>query len=415
MHSTRNIHKIFRDTPFWICAFTLFCLTYGFLGDPTPTTINFISIFWIGFLVLSFSWQNLPNIKSFSAFKIAAISVFTFGLIAPLIVGALSGHDFILMSRDILSYLFVFIGFLYILTFNEKRTQTIKVFLGGLLIIALAMALRRLGLMPYGLDRASVFEDPFALSVVPEILFGAIFLISFAILNFLKTDKSVFNQTATFIGLILMASPLLAVMHMSVMRAGIGMVFIATLISLSILLLNRPYVAMFLSAIFAGGVMVLLKPLNAVFQLFWLKTVMIGTNNRLLEIKVVLQDVLSNPVSFVLGKGWGTVINNPAVGGEQVLYTHSLLSSSLLKGGFLMTILISVYLLWLFTGIFKQLFKEKRPLYISLYLAISMTLLVNILIYGGYKTIGFGVVIALAMGMVSCYGQYSRQNDINRH
>ncbi len=415
MQTALNICNELKKKPFWVIAFIGFSIVYGFFGDPTPSTVNLVTIAWISLLLLSFSWQNLFKLHHISNFNIASFTAFLVGLIGPLIVGALSGHDVILMSRDIVSYLFIFIGFLYVSTFCLNRNKATKVFLVGLLIIAFGMALRRLGFIPYGVERASIFEDPFALSVVPEILFGSIFLTSFAILSFLKTDKSVFTLIITSAFLLLMAIPLLAVMNMSVMRAGIGVVSVSALISVFILTINRPLAGISLSLLLGAVVLVFLKPLNAIFQIFWLKTIMIGTNNRFLEAQTVLHDVLNNPLTFLFGKGWGAVINNPAVGGEQVLYTHSLLSSSLLKGGLLLATLVLMYLLWLLTGIFRQLFREKSPLDTALYLAIIMTLLVNILIYGGYKTIGFGMVIALAMGMASCYGQCSRQKYNNRH
>ncbi len=409
MHATAFFADRVKNTPVWVLTFAIFSLIYGFFGDPTPATFNVITLIWGGFFVFSLPWQNLSKLPSLSRNALFIAGVVSVGLFYPLIIGTLSGHDPFLILRDISAYLFIFIGFLFLYYFKENQSEATKVIVSGLLVIAFGMALRRLGIIPYGVERASVFEDPFALSVVPEILFGSVFLTSFAILNFLSFEKTLSKQILVFIILTLCALPLLAVMNMSVMRASLAMTFIGIFFSLLILILNRPLAGFSLIVLMAAVITTFIKPITTMFQLFWLKTVMMGTNNRLLEIETVLNAVLTDPFSFLFGKGWGAVLNNPAVGGEQVLYTHSLLSSSLLKGGFVLMSIVGIYIIWLFTGIFTKLFREKRAFPMALYLAIIPTFLINTLIYGGYKTIGFGLVLALAMGMVSCYGQYSRQ------
>lgn len=380
-----------------------FALVYGVLADPTPSIIDAVSVVSAILLLASFSFVFLKKTVLTSGQKSGFI-FFTGCFLYPLMNGIFSGHDPFLILRDFIPYLFLFIGFFFLPYFWTDSQRTIKVMVFGFIFIAMAFSFRRLGLIPYGMERDSVFQDPLALAVVPEILFASVFLVSFAVLNALSRESLQHKLLLSCLSFLFLI-PLLSVMNISVMRASLAMIILTALFSLFIVFLNRPLAGLGLLVFISSLVIAFLKPLGTISQLFWLKTVMVGGNNRYLEFKTVLDQLLSDPFALLFGKGWGATIINPAVDYTDVLYTHSLFSSSLLKGGFVLLGGLIVYLLWLLTGIFKLLMKEKDPLQMALCVAIILTLLVNIFIYAGYKTIGFGLVLALAMGMVSCYGQ----------
>lgn len=76
------------------------------------------------------------------------------------------------------------------------------------------------------------------------------------------------------------------------------------------------------------------------------KTRQVGTNARTAEWGAVLAAIGRDPITLAIGDGWGALLNNPAVGGLAVSYTHNLVAYMLLKAG-LVGVLVTVgYLSW---------------------------------------------------------------------
>ena len=70
-----------------------------------------------------------------------------------------------------------------------------------------------------------------------------------------------------------------------------------------------------------------------VIEALWNKTRLHGGNMRLAEWRAVLDVIGNNLPSTLFGTGWGGTFSSPAVAEIRVNFTHSLLSSLLLKTG----------------------------------------------------------------------------------
>lgn len=143
-----------------------------------------------------------------------------------------------------------------------------------------------------------------------------------------------------------------------------------------------------------------------IFELFITKNEVYGTNNKLAEVITVWTLIIEDGDVFtaLLGKGFGGTWLSPAVGVE-VRYAHSLLAYSILKTGLLglsMFILFMVYMVIKGCSWFVTLRSE--PEVLAVYMSTWPTLFVNIFLESGYKTFGFGIVLAI---FFSC-GLYSR-------
>lgn len=99
---------------------------------------------------------------------------------------------------------------------------------------------------------------------------------------------------------------------------------------------------------------------------------------------------MQHPVTFLFGTGWGGIFSSPAVGGLDVNYTHSLLSTMLLKGGavlFLLTGLSCLAALYQIVLIFQR--DSARGL------TLFWPFIIPVFFYASHKSLDFGLLLLL--------------------
>lgn len=131
------------------------------------------------------------------------------------------------------------------------------------------------------------------------------------------------------------------------------------------------------------------------------KTESVGLNNRVDELLAVLEQVGRDPLSFLIGDGWGALVANPAVGWWRVSYTHSAASYFLLKLGAL-GLALMLGLAGLLAGLLARAARD-MPM---LLLAVAPSLLLGAFLHTSFKYLCFSLLLSLATGRAyrSLYG-----------
>ena len=102
----------------------------------------------------------------------------------------------------------------------------------------------------------------------------------------------------------------------------------------------------------------------------------------------------------LIGLGWGAGFESPSSAGLMVNFTHNLFSSLWLKTGGIGVVLMFMVVFSAFHRILRTIpIQDDKK--ISLCLALSLCLLVNMLLYGGYKSLGFGLCLTLLISLCS--------------
>lgn len=149
-----------------------------------------------------------------------------------------------------------------------------------------------------------------------------------------------------------------------------------------------PALAVAAAAVFALEGERLIGALFAVVE----KTRQIGGNARMEEAAAALTAAGESPAGLLFGGGWGLLIENPAVGGWRVSYTHTFVTYLLLKAG-LVGLIAGV--VWL--GVFSPaafVLLRRDPAWAA---AVCAPLVVSFTVHTSYKYLDAGVLLTLLM------------------
>jgi len=189
---------------------------------------------------------------------------------------------------------------------------------------------------------------------------------------------------------LLIALSLFPILSMVLMMQRAGLVAVAVVCGVMIYEMARrtPRRAVIVLAflLFLGGS--LWGELSFVSDAMIRKTHLVGLNSRVQEWQQVFSLVFDGWGHALFGYGWGSRLENPAVGGLSVLYTHSLFSSLLFKTGLLGMVVIAGGLL---TGIIRSLpdlFRDR-----VLFWALIFPFVISAGFYASYKSLGFGLIL----------------------
>ncbi|MBL4589003.1 MAG: hypothetical protein JKY11_02850, partial [Alphaproteobacteria bacterium] len=248
------------------------------------------------------------------------------------------------------------------------------------------------------------------LSISPEILFTACYAVMILIsLLFLYKDLNDTGRThligirsLKIIGSSILTLITLYVLYTSQMRAGIGAVVISlTLLNIWIFL-YRPKRFFIIALAGTTTLFILIDPLLTILTPLIEKQHLVGFNQRFEEFNAVSQQMGSSAINHMIGLGWGAGIESPASAGMYVNFTHNLFSSLWLKIGIIGVTLMLIFVTSSFIHLFNALsFKRLTPLILAI--ALLLCLSINMLLYGGYKSLGFGLCFTLLLSL--CFSQ----------
>jgi len=368
--------------------FYSFCgalLLYTMFSSPTPDTLGLPEII-IGLLLAAFVRIQVTNQDN----KLPFLGLM-YGLTLPIIFSIISGFPLLDIIRDIIPFLFLFTVLFYGWGGQSHPIYFIKIVVitGIIFSFRTCLSYHEVLLTPslwgYGPP-----ADLLYLANSPEVLFSALCCIGYG-LKLLMQD----NQKLKAIALLgLSAPPLMAMILMS-QRAGIGSVILFVTIFLSYTLYTRPKWGLIFIITMALLMIILWPILGQAIEGLWIKTELVGLNSRIEEWATVLKIISKDSITLLFGEGWGARIENPAVGGINVTYTHSFISSLLLKTGAIGTIIILLACLKPVSNALKSVYFDVKGTDFILLGAISFPFLISVFLYASYKSLGFGLILLI--------------------
>ena len=375
-------------------------ILYAIFGIPTPDSPGIWEAIIGTALVLSIGIAAAASLLRVAPHQPLYVSagqlLLIYGLTVPLLGAAVEGHDIKHIARDLIPFLFLLLP----VFFSHHLQENPKFYrhcLAGVLVIGLCFSVRALMETHYDFFGLASFwrpsEEQTYLANAPTLLFTSLYIFGMGAVLFIQ--KPSFFRWGIAIFALLAALLILVPVGLTLQRASLAYVSFFVLVLGAIAFYKAPV----RTIVFLTSILVLLLPLwpqlfDLATQLFQ-KTNLVGLNARAEEWSAVWTHVSASGIRVLFGVGWGSGFDSPAVGGVYVYFTHSLLSSSLLKMGIIGVILVILYLF----GI-AQILWRILPGNPFLALALAGPIVIDVLLYASYKSLDFGLILLL----VCAYG-----------
>ncbi len=361
---------------------------YAFFGSPTPDDPGSVEAIIGGLLVLSIGAAGLSRSVDLSIGRnpfLTALQVFFLtGLFLPTIAGIYFGNDHMLILRDVLA--FAFLGLpLFLSERLAEHEKAIKTLNFLLVLAGIAFSLRTL--MP-AFNIWIPQGELLYLSNSPLTLFAGVFLAGtlWTALPGIKSGAGFLKVAGATLGIAVLTGAML----LDVQRATVGAIVI-TVLFLAVMDFIRAPKKVVLPFIIIGASGFLVFPmLGDALQAIAHKTAQVGMNMRVQEAQAVYEALAVKPATFFIGKGWGAVFASPAVGGLDVNYTHSLLTTMALKGG-VMLLLPALFVV--LTALYQIFLIYQRDRVQGM--ALFWPLVIPVLLYASHKSLDFGLILLL--------------------
>lgn len=372
-------------------AFTFFLFAaiavYGLLGSPTPDNPGMVEaatgILLAALLVSAGLGKALRLTLGRTLFLKSLQILFLCGLILPTLSGVYFGNDPALIVRDLAAFFFLALPLFLSERFDgQERAQ--KLLCGFLIFAGFAFAARTLAPV-FKIWRAP--EELLYLSNSPLTLFAAVWLAGALWANLMALTRPSLVRAA---GAAFALAVILAAMLLDVQRATIGAVFV-TLFGLAVIdFALRPKRAALPLLLLALGMALIFPLVWDTLQAMAAKTAEVGMNARMAEARAVVDALSADPVTFFTGYGWGAVYASPAVAGLEVNYTHSFLTTLLLKGGMILFIAGFGMTLAALREIFF-IFQRDRARAVALFWPV----VIPVFLYASHKSLDFGLTLLM--------------------
>lgn len=352
---------------------------YYMFSSPTPDVLGVPELSILLLLALALrpmvTRENLP-----------LWGMFGFGVLVPSVTGALYGHSLADIIRDVAAAGFLFLVLLYGKVSADLGSKLVwAVALGGV-VFAVRTILSYLPYLTSGnLSALGSPPDLLYLANSPEVMFAALWFLGQGLSGICAPHF----RLQTF-GLLIGSALCVLAMALMMQRAGIA-VFTAAGLGMSFYFIRQSPRALVRLLVFWMILGMAFWPYahSLMSALLW-KTHVVGLNSRYEEWMSVLRIVSQNYSTLLLGEGWGTRFSNPAVGGLDVLFTHSFFSSLLLKAGLTGCALGLAGIALIFIKLWS-LARENALLGFALF----WPLLISVTIYASYKSLGFGLLLLI--------------------
>ena len=221
---------------------------------------------------------------------------------------------------------------------------------------------------------------------MPTVQFACLFFLYKAFQAFL--ERVSVQRFFLMVGFCLASFVAVLPMALTLQRASLGVVLVYVCCLFLYAFYKKPYKSFILIlGVGIGAVFMLGFVSETVFDLLN-KTSSVGFNMRFEELSAVWESVSKDPFSLIFGLGWGGTFNSPAVGELSVNFTHSLLTSLILKTGLLGFVLGSCYIGALF---FRCLRVHRSHLF--LVMALAFPILIDVFLYASFKSLDFGLIL----------------------
>ena len=372
-------------------ALYLCILLYAAFGSPTPDDPGAFEGLIAMLLALAIGIGGVRTALWFKAdasgYQMPARIFLLFGLSFPLAAGIFAGNAPVLIARDVVPFLFMFLPLFLGPLFANKPENFVKL-LAVIVALGALFALRVIIDVPF----LGQSEELFYLANMPSVLFAVMFCAGLAAQKFIES----FSIEAMIKSLALLALSALCLVPIieTQQRASLG-VFALSMAGLLLFYLWRsPRRTLILAGVVFCAFLPFVAEFQTVLETLSRKTQLVGINMRAAEWQAVWQAVSSNPFSLLVGQGWGATFSSPAVADIEVNFTHGLLSSLLLKTG-----VIGLGLGLLYLGALMRVAIRCFHVHPVVVLALAGPVLIDVLLYASFKSLDFGLVLALFIAL----------------
>ena len=365
--------------------FTIALILYAAMSSPTPDSPGLVEAA-IGLIlsVLSVGGAFALIKQPAGALQISGFMLLIYGLSAGVFLGLIHDQAPDLMLRDLIPFGFLFLPlFLAALATNHERwLLTLTLIMGA--ITAIRALNDMLGFLTFDLNILT--SELTYLANAPTIL----------LMTLISLHRFMHSFTGQWrLSLLLYAALALLgliVMALSLQRASLGF----TALYGAVLLL-------YYGALSPGRITVLVTALITIFIAFSAQDVLLlldaiidktqryGVNKRDLEWQALWDAATANgPLALLFGHGWGASFISPATDGDRVNFTHGIFGAMILKIGLIGASLTATYMLQLGKILMQNM--RTQP---WLALALAGPFLIDVTLYGAYKSLDFGVILML--------------------
>ena len=364
---------------------------YALAGSPTPDHPGAVELAIAVLLIcatgLAGAVAALRIDPQGPPWRAVASALLVYGLSAALVVAVCRGNAPVNALRDLAPFIFLLLPLF--LAPLIQRAAHFRALLGGVLFIGILFSLRATGTsLPilFSSGELTYFAN------APTVLFTALFIAGWGGEKLLRE----FSPRALVIFVVCAAAAIMVLLPvmMTMQRASLGYaVFYIGVLSAA----GFFYYPLRMLAMIAGMALLLIPAHDFIAHTIHMlaeKTSMVGFNARGEELAAVWAEIAKSPLTMLLGTGWGGMFESPAVAGIRVNFTHSLLSSALLKTGLAGLILTVLYIFSLMRAVFAAL--PARPV---LVLALMGPVVIDTFLYASFKSLDFGLILLLAAGV----------------
>lgn len=354
-------------------AFAAAAFIYAGFSSPTPDAPGLAECL----ILMLLAYAAVP-VRFVRVAWVASFLVFLgYGFTVPFVMGAVHGHAAGDILRDALAFGTLAVPVLFAHLFvNDDRAQTYL--LATLTGVGLIFSLRYLEALISPMNVTA--PDFLYLANSPLVTFSAAWLL----LHGCYGEK----HAGRGVALVVLSTVPIAAMIGMMQRATMALLILAWLGFFVATIVKRPQRAITI-AIIAATLLILIWPLpSLVFVSFADKTSAVGWNARGAELSSLLAALNTNPLTAVLGAGWGSMFKSPAVGDLWVRFSHAFLTSVLWKTGWCGLVLGVVAIIGLIRAAWLRLRHEK-----IMFTALILPLLPALFLYGSYKSLCFGLLL----------------------
>ncbi len=374
-----------------LCLFVAM-IVYGLSGSPTPDNPGLPEILIGFFLLVGAGMGAIVRFRTFDRsesifFRLLHV-VFLVGLILPTATGIYNGNDQALILRDILAFSFLCLPLFVMHVFDDQsRARQLLPWL--MTFVGAVFAIRTL-IPAFNIWIAG--DELLYLSNSPLVLFAAIFLLTYA---WQTLTGFSWERLPTLLGASGAIAVILAAMLLDVQRATVAAIAISALILWLVTLVKTPRRIILPTLLLLAVGFAVAPWLDETAAAIYKKTSEVGLNMRAQEVEAVMSSILANPLGVFIGTGWGGVFASPAVGGLEVNYTHSLLSTMFLKGGIVLLVLVAGFCLSALHQIILIFQRDSGR-----GLALFWPFIIPVFLYASHKSLDFGLLL-LSIGVWS--------------
>ena len=366
---------------------------YAIAGLPTPDHPGVAEIIIAGLLILAVGLPDAaaalrPGLQEIP-WKFFGKALLIYGLSVALVAGVMQGHPASLILRDMIPFMFLVLPVL--MAGLSERPASPRLMLAGVLMVGLVFALRAVIEAYHGILPLLFFSKSSELTYLanaPTILFAGLFLFGAAgerLLREFTLRSLMIFIFCTGLALLTLLPPLLTAQRASMAYA----VFYVAIVGV-LGLYYYPRRMIVIIAMIAAAALPLSGIISHAVDQLMQKHVLVGLNMRAQELQAIWQRITETPFTLIFGTGWGGTFESPAVGGVRVNFTHSLLTSAVLKTGMAGFILVILYLFSL-AGVLLALIR-RNPV---LALALAGPVLIDTFLYASFKSFDFGLILLL--------------------